>query len=147
MDVKERPRFYVITAKEIIETGKISFKFMFDSGSNIDLCLEFDYFGFAEVVKKDDNYVNPFKLMRGESGAIGDDGIKRLNVNVFESGKGFVFGGSVDGTDEGMQEFVKNIPGCVLLMHEDIFDKFNTACEKNNIAVEHFAYSGALKTA
>ena len=76
------PKFYIITATEILDTGMVSFKFMFDSGSDIDMCLSYNNFGYAKLDKKSDNHVNPFKLVRGEPGAIGDDGVKRWNPKV-----------------------------------------------------------------
>ncbi|MGE5328352.1 MAG: hypothetical protein ACM3KR_02445 [Deltaproteobacteria bacterium] len=144
----EIPKFFVITATSIVNTGKVSWGYIFDSGANKnDLCFDYPYFGFVELAQKPDNFVNPFKLAHGEPGAIGDDGVKRWNANVFESGKGLVFGGGVDDSGDGIETLTQQLPASVLLMQQDIFDKFKAACEKNNILVEHFEYNGELKTA
>ena len=61
MENKTLPKFYVITASEIVDTGKLSYTFMRDSKSNIDLCLKYGKFGYVKLEKKSDDYINPFK--------------------------------------------------------------------------------------
>ena len=85
--------------------------------------------------------------MRGEPGAVGDDGIKRWTAFVFKDGYGQIFGAGVDDVEEGLLEFVEDIPTCVLLMQRDIFDTFQAACKSRKLDVIHLEYDGLLKTA
>ena len=85
-------RIFVITGISIIDTGKVSFRFMFDSSAPYTQFMEYSgQFGLLTLDKKGDDYVDPFRLARSEPGAIGDDGVKRWQVFIFKSGKGRSF--------------------------------------------------------
>jgi len=143
-------RLYVITATDVQETGKMSFAFMFKSESPFEEYADVSgKYGKVTLREKGELEVNPFKLARGEPGAIGPDGKLKWQVHVGSSGSGQVFTGHVNEgppEEEGLQELLEGIPDCVLLMPRNLFDRFQTACKNTNIELGVHHFDGELST-
>ena len=144
----------VITGTTVKETGVVSFKFMFDSKAPHKDYLEPPLylgksfpFGWVHTRKRDDNEFDPWKLMRNEENAIGDDGIGRVETFLFKGGEGQVlFAGAIN-TEEGMKAMLKNVPNCIILMTKELFDRFEIACKMyDDIELHSFHFDGELAT-
>jgi len=141
-------RLYMITAPSIKETGRISFKFMFDSQAPFnDFADIAENYGMIKLTDKESDEVNPFKLARGEPNAIGPDGVKKWRVYVGNS-KGLVLSGSVEESpnEEGLQRLLTDMDDCVLLMEEKLLDRFCIACSGIEIQLTVFQYHSELST-
>jgi hypothetical protein len=144
---------FVVTTTELQDTGKMSVKFMIRDGIPTNELIRYaGVWGLARRRRKDDNEVNPWKLVREEKGAIGDDGVRRWDLHLFKS-DGFLFCGNVDEiptTEEGLKELIssafENIDRAVLLIPRNDFDAFEAACNDIGIEVKSHHYDGALST-
>ena len=119
-------KFNIVTADEIWQTGKISFKFISDS--------KMDYENHAKV----NNW-----------GAI----IKEFNsndrlVNVFNS-TGLVFGWGNDTMDDEklITELLEKLPSCSLLMEKEDAEIFKKYCDILGYEYTYICVDGYLKTA
>ena len=119
-------KFNIVTADEIWQTGKISFRFIFDS--------KIDYDNHAKV----NNW-----------GAI----IKKFNsndrlVNVFNS-SGIVFGWGNDIMDDEkwVTELLEKLPSCSLLMEKEDAEIFKKYCDILGYEYTYICVDGYLKTA
>jgi len=128
----------------------ISYIFMFDSGAPHELFMELsDNYGLLELRDKGENEIDPFKLARGQPGAIGPDGVMKWEISVGSSGEQ-VFGGNADEAppnEGGLKNLLAEMPDCVLLMEKAIFGRFEKACQNLRIEVKSFHYEGTLATA
>lgn len=143
-------KLYVITATDVKETGEATFSFMFKSKSPFKEYRDVSgKYGMVKLREKGENEVNPFKLARGEPGAIGPDGKLKWQVYVGSSGSGQLFTGHVDECppeEKGLQELLEGIPDCVLLIPRDLFDRFQAACENADIELGAHHFDGELST-
>lgn len=109
-------RLYVVAASKINFTGRISWKFVFDSNMPEELSREVTMmdpfrFGYLQIDKKNDNHFSPWKWAEAcklnsqgkyeEAEKIqfaGDDGVPLLGINVFKTGDGenFVLAASIE---------------------------------------------------
>ena len=148
MEVKS---IYVITCTHLIETGKMSFKFMFDSKAPFTELADYsnaNNYGFVKLTEKEENEVNPFKLMQGEPNAIGPDGIKKWRIYTGDS-KGQTFGGSVEEVpkkEDGLMRLLEDIESCILLMDVALFERFSIACNRLQINIRGHHFDGELST-
>lgn len=139
---------YVITTPAIRNTDRVSFKFMFDSKAPFEKFASISgNYGIVKLTDKDSNEINPFKLARGESGAIGSDGVKKWRINIFDS-DGLVLAGSVEESpqESGLQKILGDVDSCVLLMETSIVDKFRDVCNVLGIQIDMFACDEILST-
>lgn len=116
----------VITAKEVIKTDTISFKFMFDSGAPNSIFLKFG----------------------GVYGLLGLNKESRWEVFLGSNARQIFSGSATEElpNESGLQELLTNMPNCVLLMEKNVFDRFNRACKNLDIPVAVFHYQGILTT-
>jgi hypothetical protein len=110
---------YIISSKYIAATGKITYRYMFDAeGCDIDkiIALPYGYFWKSH----DDRYA----------------------LNLFESGKGLVFG--IGCQKEELDNWIKEepIPDCSVLMTNDNAEVLTELLKDNGIEFEWFRYSG-----
>jgi len=106
-------------------------------------------YGIVKLREKGENEFNPFKLMRGEPGAIGPDGKLKWQIHVGSSGSGQVFTGHVNEAppeEEGLQDLLESVPDCVLLMEKKLFERFQVACENAGIELGAYHFDGELST-
>ncbi len=154
-------KVFVITGTDIEATGKVSWKFMFDSGSDFDDYADISgKFGWLELKEKDGNYLDPFKLTKAWSldnseeriklveEAIGSDGVLRWNVNVFGAGGGLDVAIGVDDSPEGdgLKSLIQELPDCVLLMARGLFGRFRVVAEAIGVEVGVCHFDGVLST-
>ncbi|MFA6296490.1 MAG: hypothetical protein WC663_03990 [Patescibacteria group bacterium] len=146
----EAQRLCVITGTKVVNTGEISFKYLHESGAKHTMISEFfGHYGHVYLREKGENEVDPFKLARGEEGAIGPNGILKWDIVVVKSGHGIVMQGHVDEMlpdERGLMELLKDVPKCTLLMQRDIFDRFENACQMMGIELEVHHFDGELRT-
>ena len=142
-------KLYVITATSIKETGSQSYIFMIDS----DAPYYKEYgdishlWGMVKLREKGENEVNPWKLARGEPGAIGPDGIKKWQIFVGNADGQQFFGSVEESPDEkGLQRLLAEIPDCTISMLREHFDRFQKACEAAGIKLGFFHFAGELAT-
>jgi hypothetical protein len=112
--VPER-KIFAITSPRIIDTGKVGWGFQIESNAE---------FGAFDALSDRYGYL---KLAQ-----------ERWSTNVFDVGKGFIYGASGDEdpgeiTDAGLTVILERIPNCVLLMQRDLFDRFESACRSCGI--------------
>lgn len=119
-------KFNIVTADEIIQTGRISFKFIFDSAM--------DYNNHEKV----DNWGVILKDLKNND----------IMVNVFNS-NGLVFGwGNNKLNDEKwITSLLDRLPTCSLLMEKDDSEIFKEYCEKLGYEYTYTYFEGSLKTA
>src|SRR4051812_25312634 len=91
--VQTPPIVRVVTATKIVYNERRSFAFMFKSDMPRQWIGSGNKWGFLELQKKDGNHFDPWewaKMQRGEPHGqiVGDDGVLRWNLNIFESGNG-----------------------------------------------------------
>lgn len=136
----------VVPGEGIRETEKVSWEFLIDAGVEVDLLDR--PFGALWRRSKTDKHVNPFKLVRGEPGAIGDDGIPQWNLNIFRVSKGLLMAGSVDSVEgePGLQELLKNAPDCNLLVPPADIEPLTVACAGIGHQLQIHNYEGILAT-
>jgi len=142
---KVKPSMLVIVPSEgIHETGKTDFTFMFTVDVPSELSLVRPY-GVLKRRAKSPDYVDPFKLARGESGAIGDDGVARWHINVGARGQQ-VFAGSVDADDDGLglADLLKDAPDCVVMVPPEDVEALQQA--SGAVELEVMRYEGVLST-
>lgn len=146
-------KLFVITGTSIKDTGKVSWSFTMKDGVPFDKFASYcGKFGWLLLRQKGKNEFNPFKLVRGEPDAIGNEGIKKWEVFIFEAGKGQIFTGSADETpekesEEGLRSLIKDLPDCVLLMSRDLFARFEKVCMGfGNVTLGFHHHEGELET-
>ncbi|MDD3887576.1 MAG: hypothetical protein PHN19_02270 [Patescibacteria group bacterium] len=116
--------FHVITAKRIIDTGRLSFRFLLDSGVSQERVRDyFGYYGHAQVVN--------------------DERGRHWESFVMKTNEGQVF---CSGNELPLLEFLSDMPACNLLMDEKYFEEFERACREIGIEVEAYHYDGELRT-
>lgn len=144
----------LIAAAEIRDTGKRSWKFVVSCGAPHDLIRQFghgDLWGFISLDAKGPGYLAPFKLARREEGAVGDNGVKRWSLNIFNKDD-FVLVSGADADEEqgdpGLVEMIKEdkVPGCILLVSLDLLDRVEAAFKAAGRPVEVFECDHALST-
>jgi hypothetical protein len=145
-------RIYAIVAGKVEETGMVSFKFIFSSGAPYpEVSQVADVFGVVFLREKSDGYLDPFRLARGEAGAVGPDGFKRWEMSLFQSGGiGQILG---LGLDEDQQEekmlqanLRDELPDCVLLMDTNTYQRFEPVCKTAGVELSTWCYDGVLRT-
>jgi hypothetical protein len=147
-------RIFIISANKLNNTGTVSYIFMFNSNAPF---LEFqeysNHYGLVELQDKTASHVDPYRLMQGMPDAIGPDGNKRWNINMYRTSRGGVTPGhrAGMGCDESSEDvevcnfFIKS-PDCVLLTHTDALPKLRLACQKAGAEITVFEYDGILST-
>lgn len=121
---------FAVVAKNVIDTGKVSFGFMYGCKASFD-----DFQGltgqFGLILRKPEDEVSHpdadndiFFVFKSERGG-----------QIFTSGNEIPF-----------QERVKECPKAVLLMDERQFEKFKVACEALAIPFGEIHYDGNLAT-
>ena len=102
--------------------------------------------------QKGDDEINPFKLARGEAGAIGDDGVQKWEIWLGGSG-GMKAQGSVE-ENPPEEDRIKRLLGdlfddgssAVLLMSRDVYDRLESVCQALGFELEAHHYDGELVT-
>lgn len=146
----------VVTCTKLKDTGRISYIFLFNSKSPEAWMNEgfTDVYGILRRDKKSDNHLDPFKMARVQSGElpretqfVGDDGVARWNVNLFNS-DGFVLGcGWDDNGPEAMATALEGWPErCTILMRREDYEPFEKACKALCIDVQVLHVDGELST-
>jgi len=145
-------KIMAITATKVIPTGKISFRFMVDSkpprDGEVDV-IDFDEWGLLELQKKSDDHFAPFewaKCARGEPHKqfIGDDGVKRWNVNVFKGGSGLTMAAGIDDEKpDSLDRLLADAPDCCLLMEDGLLQRVQEACER--MGVQLFVHRSGME--
>jgi len=150
---ESKKRIFVVTGTEVPDTGKVSFSFMMKEGVPFEKFRDISQtYGWLQLRKKGDNEIDPFKAVRGEPGAVGDDGVKKWEAFVFEVGRGQVMTGSGEetpksGVEKSLARLIEEMPSCVLLMGRDLFDRFKKACASLPVVTLGFYhYLGVLPT-
>lgn len=139
---------YLIVANTLIETGRVGWGFYFDSGAPYDDFYQLaGVFGVITVKDKSDNYIDPFRLARGEPNAIGPDGVMRWNVNVFsQESQGLLLSLGIDNLEGALPKLLEELPDCVLLTHQEALPPLRAAAEGMGINLGVFEYHGVLHT-
>jgi hypothetical protein len=151
-------RISVITANEIDFTGRVSFKFMFDSGAPHDHTLPFPKWGYMSLDSKSSDHLDVWewaKMQRGEEHGqtVGDNGVGRWNINLFQPGNekpSFIAG--FDDDEHRITTLQKligdDLPDCVILMHKPLFGPFKAACDglEDKVVLLHHHFEGTLST-
>ncbi|HSX24574.1 MAG TPA: hypothetical protein VLG69_01265, partial [Candidatus Andersenbacteria bacterium] len=86
--------FCIVTTPQLQDNGKVSFKFLVQPGVPRDFIC--DIWGIVTMRRKGDTEMDPFKLVRGEPDAIGEDGVKRWDIHLFTGERGNICSGGVD---------------------------------------------------
>lgn len=116
-------KLLIVTADEVIQTGTISYKFIFDSKLDFDKYLEYG-----------DNY-----------GFIWDDGNEGIGINILKNSLlKFGWGSSKGLTKEWIEKLLNKIDPVTLLMSKEKSDLFVKTCEENNIEYFLHYHKGAL---
>ena len=166
---KETKTLYFIAADNVKFTGKISWQFIFDAGIYGEIptrVMDKLRFGCIEVKAKGDDHFSPFKWAKScrlrkegkekeanEIQFIGDDGVLRLNVYVFESGREcgseqIMFAGIDENADDSVKCLLKDVPeSSILLVHKALAMRISAACEELEFNGVIFEHSGELSTA
>jgi len=120
-------KFNIVTANEIWQTGKISFRFIFDSKMNYDDHAKVKNWG---VILKELS------------------GYDRL-VNVFGSNsEGVIFGwGNKSMDEEWLTVLLEKLPCCSLLMEKEDAELFKKYCDILGYGYTYTHFDGYLKTA
>ena len=143
-------RIFAITGTDVADNGRVSFKFMFESGAPAEKFLSYGEWGTLCLRDKGDNEIDPFKFARGEPGSVGPDGVQKWEIHLFESGKGFTMTAHVeeapDEEEKGLQRVLKDANDCVVLMKRDEFDRFEVACRAAGIEMDCHHFDGELST-
>lgn len=152
MDEQKR-KLFVVTASSIVDTGKVSFRFMFDSGARfVDFSDIANQYSWLRLRKKADDEIDPFKLARREPGAVGDDGVKKWEIFVFKCSEGQIMTASADESpkdsiEQGLVRIIEETPSCVILMVRHLFERFERVCRAfPEIELGFHHYEGELKT-
>lgn len=142
----------VMTCLTMKDTGMISYMFTLEAPREwMDFC---NNFGVLKRSKKDGNHLDPWKLagvLRGElprdTQFVGDDGVARWNLNIF-NGDGLVVGsGWDDGGLPAMERAFEGFPeSCILLMLRSDFDDFEKACKAQGVDLDVRHHAGELRT-
>lgn len=118
-------KHYVITAPEVRETDRSSFKFMSDSGANFDDLRDISKrFGFLALRPYGTNEINPCSLMQGGPAQTAN---QRIDLHVFESGAGAIHTAGTDfhaDRPQAAADILEDLPSCVLLVQRDLYDAF-----------------------
>jgi hypothetical protein len=118
----------IVSASEIVDTGRVSFKFIFDS----------------KMPYKDHQKVGKWGYLFDDKDGSG------VILNVFESTNGLAFGwGNESLTEEWFSEVIKeDIPSCTLLMNEAKAE-FLTAylAKRTDVTYTYHHFVGELRTA
>ena len=73
--------------------------------------------GLLTRASKSSDYVNPFRLARGEPGAVGDDGVPRWELFLGQDGQQIFFGAVDDDLEgRGLASILEDVPDCVVLV-------------------------------
>ncbi|NQT50107.1 hypothetical protein HQ571_05420 [Candidatus Kuenenbacteria bacterium] len=143
-------RIFAITGTDVVNNGLVSFKFMFDSGAPPNKILTYGEWGTLHLRDKGDDEIDPFKLVRGEPGAVGPDGVQKWQFNLFKSGTGSTLTAHVeeapDEEEKGLQSILKEANNCVVLMKRGEFDRFEVACLAAGIEMDCHHFDGSLST-
>lgn len=138
---------HVVAADSVVDTGKISYIFMINS----DMPRDFGnskLYGNLYLREKAPNEVNPFRLARGEPGAIGPDGFKRWTCHLGDSyGQKFFASADEDKiNEEGLQQILKDLPDGILLVEKNLLERIQAACTFMGIELHVHSYDGTLAT-
>lgn len=119
-------KLIIVTANEVIQTGKISFIFLFDS--------KLEYSKHQE--------------MGGGYGFIWDNEDKSVGINVFQDGRGMVFGwGHEEFSKDWIADLLEKMDPATLLMSKDKAEMMKKYCDENNIEYHYHHYDGVLRSA
>ena len=81
-------------------------------------------------------------------GFVGDEGGGDHPINVFEGGRGLLYGGGWTAEDDGdwEKEMLDGVPSCTLLMSTGTFEWWRGLCARHGVDFEHHHFAGGLKT-
>lgn len=131
----------VVPKDGVEQTDRISYMYLINAEVSSDK-LHLPY-GFLWRHAKSENYMNPFKAVRGEEGGFGDDGIPRWAFHLWKSGQE-ILGGGVD--EPGLRELLENAPDCAVLVPPKDIAPIEVACEGLGHTLEVIKYEGVLTT-
>lgn len=146
----------VVTCTKLKGTGRISYMFLITANTPDKWMAEgfTDIYGILLCSRKSADHFDPFAwaaVQRGElppeTKFVGDDGVRRWNLNLFNS-QGFVM---ATGWDEGGKdefgETLKNFPErCAILMLRENYDAFEKGCKAAGFDVTALHFDGELST-
>ena len=128
MEQKKKVRFAIVTAKEVADTGRLSFGFVVRSGMSSS-----DYFGFCEG-----RWAHLIDLPV--------DGRPGVTVNVYKDSD-LVFGwGNDSATPEWIGELLAQMPSCAILMKKEYAEVFKAKCEELGYEYSYACFDGTLTT-
>lgn len=128
-------RLGVITGTKVVDTGKISFKFLFDSKGPGEDFLEFlGHYGIITLRSIETN----LEVVVEEVRSLG------VYWDIFVMGRnGQEFTG---GNELSLEDLLLEIPKCYLLMRRDLFEPFEKVCQEVGIELVVHHFDGELKT-
>lgn len=133
----------VVPSEGVQYTRTINYMFMIEANVPRDLCSDRPY-GTLRRVAKGPNHVQPFKLARGEEGALGDDGVALWQMNIGRMGEQTMFAAvDADEAGLGLDELLRDTPDCVILVSPEDAEALSQT-EVVDLQVIHF--QGALAT-
>ena len=177
-------QLFVVAAKEIKDTGRVSFGFIFRCDMPREMQDKFIhdlYFGILKIGLKDDNFFSPFKWadackLRSEGKHeeaekiqfIGDDGVPRFDIFIFNSDKGERKGGQIltasiddkildkeakkyealsEEETDALALVLRPVPNkSVILVHASLLERIKGVCKRNNVNLEFHEFDGELST-
>lgn len=152
----------VITADEIVNTGRCSWQFLFKIPRDNPLYEKMsDYFGHwgqAFLLPKGDDHFDPWAwaaAQRGESHGqiVGDDGTPRACLNIWKSGGNsdpiLAAGWDYDEKEDlTWAHTIDSFPDYMhLLMPTRMFEQFERVCKSKGIEVLHYHHPEPIQTA
>lgn len=142
----------VITCLTMQETGRISYLFTLEAPREwMKFC---NNYGVLKRGKKEGSHFDPWKwaaVQRGElpqgTKFVGDDGVARWNLNIFNGDGLVVASGWDDGGLPAMERALEGFPEfCTLLMLRSDFDDFEKVCKAQGVDLAVLHHDGELKT-
>jgi hypothetical protein len=122
---EKKARFYIVTAKDVVNTGKLSWQFLFQSKLDYPMCRE---------------------ISAGNWGHLTDDETDVL-INIFNSNNKLILGWGNDSVDKTwIAELIKEMPSCALLMKKEYADVFKEQCEDLGYEFNYHYCEDILKT-
>ena len=131
-----------------------------------EMSNHFGAWGQVHVKAKEANHLNPWAWAAAQRGEdheqiVGDDGIPRIYVNVWENGRNVLSAGwdltdlpkaVLEGTpllvdNDLFRKLVKELPErCSLLIPHNLFQRFEAACQAEGVAVHVYHHPDPIAT-
>lgn len=126
---EKKPTFCIVTAKEVVYNQQLSWKFLFSSGMD---------------------YAQHRKLAEGNWGHLFDsteDGKTSVLINILNKDNKLILGwGNESFADDWLQELMREMPSCSILMKQEYAEKFKAKCDELGYAYYFHCFDGTLTT-